>query len=591
MGRSKAKGGRKPKPKSPVYLGLPDEACDAGQANDVFSTAVGGIPGWLSPSQQPPVEATVCDHCQGPMLLLFQAYAPLETSSYERALYVWGCNTRQCMGHPGSFKVLRGHQYNHAYAMKLKPSKAPTTGTTAQQVPFTPELPAASKSLALPTQSASPLEGATGFQLGDLWGGGFHSVTGSTPAKPSTPSGGLSATPKSPVLSNAKTSVGTESQGTTCSKVTVQLDELHLSISPANDDLSDSDYETMADAFISGGQRAAPAHHTKPQLHHQADSLPTLLSSYLETALTKSNSDPEAVDSGTRWTPKLHLPGYYLYTTEEALEDTVSGYKVDDGYSSCSMTESSSSGSSRSSRAMPFSLPSSPSANTKASQKSSAGANNSQSPTPAGGTTGKDGAWKDETYEQDSLPSGMDRGLQRFLERVAEWPDQCVRYNLGGIPLLYSFKDSVARSLYSIPTTTTSVLSSPTPTSSLHPTGPATPSASMTRALPRYSTHRIPKCQYCGEPRIFECQLMPNLLLLLQTERHAAIALQSFVTITTMSNSKSRQVRAKGLPSALATKGMEWGTVLIFSCRADCHPVQAKDAFFQECALVQLEQE
>jgi hypothetical protein len=35
--------------------------------------------------------------------------------------------------------------------------------------------------------------------------------------------------------------------------------------------------------------------------------------------------------------------------------------------------------------------------------------------------------WSGEIYEKAILPKGYNKTLQNFSDRVAEWPDQCVR--------------------------------------------------------------------------------------------------------------------------------------------------------------------
>ncbi len=35
--------------------------------------------------------------------------------------------------------------------------------------------------------------------------------------------------------------------------------------------------------------------------------------------------------------------------------------------------------------------------------------------------------WSGEKYEKAILPKGYDKTFKKFSDRVAEWPDQCVR--------------------------------------------------------------------------------------------------------------------------------------------------------------------
>lgn len=37
------------------------------------------------------------------------------------------------------------------------------------------------------------------------------------------------------------------------------------------------------------------------------------------------------------------------------------------------------------------------------------------------------GTWAGEGYEKQKLPKGVDKAFKQFTERVAQWPEQCVR--------------------------------------------------------------------------------------------------------------------------------------------------------------------
>ncbi|RKP37969.1 programmed cell death protein 2 [Dimargaris cristalligena] len=198
--------------------------------------------------------------------------------------------------------------------------------------------------------------------------------------------------------------------------------------------------------------------------------------------------------------------------------------------------------------------------------------------------SGEDSAtWAGEQYERDTLPEGMDKGLSVFLDRVSLWPDQCVRYDLGGTPLLYTHRDPITRTLY--PPVTP-------PSGSMLKQQPTPPHPSATTR--KYSTQNLPACQYCGTARVFECQIMPNTLLVLETERRAR---QQTASATSSANNSQKLKKSNGmtaaqeLPPDLASQGMEWGTVLIFSCPNDCHlgVDSTHSAFFQEYVVVQLE--
>ena len=101
----------------------------------------------------------------------------------------------------------------------------------------------------------------------------------------------------------------------------------------------------------------------------------------------------------------------------------------------------------------------------------------------------------DEKAAADHL---MDTTFQRFADRLAQNPEQVLRYDFGGQPLLYSKKDAV---------------------------GSQWP--------------RVPRCGKCGAERVFELQLTPHAIAELEADD-------------------------------LSLEGMDWGTIVLASCGADC---------------------
>ncbi|KAJ1655253.1 hypothetical protein IWQ61_004969 [Dispira simplex] len=540
MGKSKHRKNKPTKTSKPVYLGLPDEPCEAGIGNDLFSTVLGGLPTWLNVKCPPPSNAAICDHCQNRMPLILQTYAPLDTSCYERVLYLWGCNRQTCAGHPGSFKALRGHQYNEEYAKKLNRSKLPTN-TVQKTTPTSTIVPK------LQSSTSSSAGMTAGFDLGDLWGGGFKkpssTTTGSIIEDINTavlgPSGGDSSSIPHPV---EKTSPHMAND----SMLVLVQDIKDMVLDSSDSDFSESDFVSLP---VSTNPHAKIRVVSQGKPSPPRSQLPfIMLSDALETRLshpdhTKASSDQEV--DGQAWSEEYPtLPGTYLYVTEEVLDTWDMGSSFDTAKYQQEIQE------------LQHLLAAPRASSNHSSCKNSNNVGTNQDP-----------SWVGETYERDQLPSGMDKGLQRFTERVSQWPEQCIRYHFTGIPLLYNYSDAVARVMYSR-----------TPGSG-H-------SGSFSQTTPRYTTSGIPPCQYCGATRVFECQLMPNALLTLETERHAHRSKSSNHPATPSSASKP-------LPPDLATHGMEWGTVMIFSCPRDCHPTTNRDptqeAYFQECIVVQKE--
>ena len=100
--------------------------------------------------------------------------------------------------------------------------------------------------------------------------------------------------------------------------------------------------------------------------------------------------------------------------------------------------------------------------------------------------------------DKAAVDSTMDKEFQKFADRLAQNPEQILRYDFGGQPLLYSKKDAV---------------------------GAKWP--------------RVPGCGECGAPRVFELQLTPHAITELEAED-------------------------------MSLDGMDWGTIIMASCGADC---------------------
>jgi pre-rRNA-processing protein TSR4 len=123
------------------------------------------------------------------------------------------------------------------------------------------------------------------------------------------------------------------------------------------------------------------------------------------------------------------------------------------------------------------------------------------------------------------------------------------RYELGGTPLPYA-SDAVFNRLFPVPKSAAVTVTG----SVFGPTGPKR----------TFSLDTIPECQQCRSPRIFECQLMPNLI--------------NAVKPTVATKAISDEERRKQVEKELTNKGgMEWGTCMIFSCEGDCETVWAEE--------------
>jgi len=114
--------------------------------------------------------------------------------------------------------------------------------------------------------------------------------------------------------------------------------------------------------------------------------------------------------------------------------------------------------------------------------------------------------------DKDVFESTIDKTFQKFADRLAQNPEQVIRYEFKGEPLLYSKTDAVGRLL-----------------SGKEGSG----KVGVNRGMPR--------CGNCGEKRVFEVQLVPHAIMELECDEG-------------------------GLD------GMDWGTVILGVCGGDCSP-------------------
>ncbi len=154
------------------------------------------------------------------------------------------------------------------------------------------------------------------------------------------------------------------------------------------------------------------------------------------------------------------------------------------------------------------------------------------------GALGRGGDGKEDKYV---FESSMDGVFQKFADRVAQNPDQVIRYEFGGQPLLYNKDDAVAK----VWDQTTSAQSQ----------------ASLNTMLSS-TTACLPPCPSCRSRRVFEVQLMPHAIDLLEANE-------------------------------LGLEGMDWGTIVVAVCEKDCQtrwtrPGEA--SYLEEWAGVQWEE-
>lgn len=117
--------------------------------------------------------------------------------------------------------------------------------------------------------------------------------------------------------------------------------------------------------------------------------------------------------------------------------------------------------------------------------------------------------------DKDVYESTIDKTFQKFADRLAQNPEQVLRYEFKGQPLLYSKHDAVGKLL----------------------AGSSKDHSKVTTS--NGSGNRMPRCANCGAGRVFEVQLTPYTIRELEKDE-------------------------------MSLDGMEWGTIIIGVCASDC---------------------
>ncbi|KAI8996347.1 programmed cell death protein 2 [Trametes punicea] len=176
---------------------------------------------------------------------------------------------------------------------------------------------------------------------------------------------------------------------------------------------------------------------------------------------------------------------------------------------------------------------------------------------------GGGGGWDFEGYENSI---DVDHAFERFSRRVSYEGEQCLRYEHGGTPLPYA-SDKVFDQLFPLPPA---------------PALPVTKAEFMVTP-PRkrtFAPESLPRCPHCHSRRVFECQLMPNLINVLKAPAEEKEKL-------TDEERRAEVLRALRGEGASGRRGMEWGTCMVFSCEKDCSPAQEGSSWREEYVLVQ----
>jgi len=146
------------------------------------------------------------------------------------------------------------------------------------------------------------------------------------------------------------------------------------------------------------------------------------------------------------------------------------------------------------------------------------------------GDAGGSGGGKED---KEVFESSMDATFQKFADRVGQNPDQCIRYEFAGQPLLYSKGDAVGKLLHE--------------------------KEGATKVM---AAKGISRCGNCGAGRVFEVQLTPHAI-------------------------EELEIDEDGLD------GMDWGTVIVGVCERDCQErgvVAGEACYVEEWTGVQWEE-
>jgi pre-rRNA-processing protein TSR4 len=141
--------------------------------------------------------------------------------------------------------------------------------------------------------------------------------------------------------------------------------------------------------------------------------------------------------------------------------------------------------------------------------------------------------------EKDVYESTIDKTFQKFADRLAQNPEQVIRYEFKGQPLLYSKHDAIGKTF----------------------SAAAAKEADVKVKVGNGAGNRIPRCLNCGAGRVFEVQLTPHAIMELESEE-------------------------------MGIDGMEWGTVIVGVCEKDCQArgVEGGVSYVEEWAGVQWEE-
>ncbi|CAK9786419.1 hypothetical protein CC85DRAFT_287109 [Cutaneotrichosporon oleaginosum] len=167
--------------------------------------------------------------------------------------------------------------------------------------------------------------------------------------------------------------------------------------------------------------------------------------------------------------------------------------------------------------------------------------------------------WREDGWDK-LLPKSVDDIFERFARRLASAEDasnQVLRYDFNAVPLPYSSSSPLFKKLF--------------PGA---PTRAPSSEEDEVNLADYYTTKPVPACTRCGAARVFELQLVPQLINVLRPSSLSTTGKPPAgnAKVQTEEERRAEILRlAKGEARGEGDAGeMEWGTVMVFGCEGDC---------------------
>ncbi|KAI8589963.1 programmed cell death protein 2 [Geranomyces variabilis] len=514
---------------SDVQIGYPCDKIKFAQDTDPFLDKIGGTPVWLEKNVLPPAEWAACEACGKPLLLLLQLWAKLpEPGKASRVYYLFACNTRVCMTRPGSWRVLKAIKRTAPVSSSTPRNKKAKTNATPAAANGTPATP----------QQQTPKKKGCNKKAPSV-APAASTLTPKTPATPASASAfswDMPSTPfqfgqsspafGSPLVFGAPSQPSPSSPSRSALELLAERDKKYAWDEDEGFDEEEEEAEVVEPPRKGPLPLPCEAGHGNP---------PSLSPSKCSAA---SSAHANALEALTTQLSELRMLPESAAKDAEVLAPSTPTPPLQPSATPATPAIGTPATSSSSSKAAWTAAPTFPAYPLEFSAEwtdedtyehelrllAEYNTKDAVEDVPADGV----GGWTGEGYEK-SRPKYMNKAFKRFQRLVEDDPEQCIRYDLNGQPAFYS-NDAV--------------------------------SAALTEAGP-------PVCPRCGGPRAFEFQLMPMILSLLPIEQLVPRADKDKRGNAAAHNSAAQTHNFSAFLDRHAC-GMDWGTVLVYSCAADC---------------------